>query len=147
MDRQLQPEKLKNPPADKPDSRQAEMDSRHRESLDWRNTVRAEDLKWRQTTRREDTEVREAARREDGEWRELTRKEDKEWREGLRREDREWRAEVRTEDRQHRLRSERITKRCHALSAAAFASKPGSSLESILALAQQFEDWLNSEDK
>ena len=101
------------------------MDARHRENLAWRNSVRAEDLEWRHTTRREDAELRESVRRED----------------------REWRAEVRTEDRQHRLRSERITKRCHALSAAAFASKPGSSLESILALAQQFEDWLNGEDK
>jgi hypothetical protein len=136
MDRQSQPEKLENPPAQKPDSRQAEMDARHRESLAWRNSVRAEDLDWRQSTRRQDAELRETGR-----------KEDKEWREGLRREDREWRAEVRTEDRQHRLRSERITKRCHALSAAAFASKPGSSLESVLALAQKFEDWLNGEEK
>jgi hypothetical protein len=100
------------------------MDARHLENIGWRNGVRTEDLEWRQSTRRED----------------------KEWREGLRREDREWRAEVKTEDRQHRLRSERITKRCHALSAAAFASKPGSSPESILALAQQFEDWLNGKD-
>lgn len=114
MDKQSQPEKREMRPAGNPDSRQAEMDARHRESLAWRNTARAEDLDWRQAARRED---------------------------------REWRAEVRTEDRQHRLRSERITKRCHALSAAAFASKPGSSLESVLALAQKFEDWLNSEDK
>jgi len=31
--------------------------------------------------------------------------------------------------------------------AAAQASKAGGSLEAILALARQFEDWLNSEDK
>lgn len=133
--------------ADKSDSRQTELDARYRESLAWRNSVRSEDVDWRQTTRRQDVEVREAGRKEDKEWRELTRKEDKVWREVIRREDRDWRAEVREEDRQHRLHIERVTKRCHALAAAAYASKPGSSSDAIVALAKQFEAWLNSKDK
>jgi hypothetical protein len=142
-----QTEKRLSRPADKPDSRQTEMDARYQEGVVWRNSVRTEDLEWRKATRREDGEVREASRREDKEWRELTRKEDKEWREVMRREDLEWRAVVRSEDQQHRLRTERVTIRCQALSAAAQASRTDSSLEAILALARQFEDWLNSEDK
>src|SRR5579862_2199055 len=110
-----QTEKRLSRPADKPDSRQTEMDARYQAGLVWRNSVRTEDV----------------------EWRKATRKEDKEWREVVRREDLEWRAEVRSEDDQHRLRTERILKRCHALSAAAQASKAGSSLEAILALARQ----------
>jgi hypothetical protein len=45
------------------------------------------------------------------------------------------------------MRVQRLTNRCHALVAAAQASKPSSSLEEILGLAQQFESWLNREDK
>jgi hypothetical protein len=142
-----QTEKRPSRPADKPDSRQTEMDARYQEGVVWRNSVRTEDLEWRKATRREDGEVREASRREDREWRESTRKEDKEWREVMRREDLEWRAEVRSEDQQHRQRTERIAKRCAALAAAAQTSKVDSSLDAILALARQFEDWLNSQDK
>jgi len=43
--------------------------------------------------------------------------------------------------------TQRLTNRCHALVAAALASKPSSSLEEILGLAQQFESWLNRADK
>jgi hypothetical protein len=136
MDRQEpQPEKRESRPGTKSDTRQTDMDARYQEGVSWRNTVRTDDVEWRQTTRKEDRE-----------WRQMTRSEDLEWREGMRREDREWRAEVRDEDRQHRLRSERVTKRCHALAAAAYASKPGSSPKDILALAQQFENWLSSDD-
>jgi|SRR5579872_6547213 len=118
-------EKRPSRSADKPDSRQSEMDARYQAGLVWRNSVRTEDV----------------------EWRKAMRKEDKEWREVVRREDLEWRAEVRSEDNQQRLRTERVTKRCQALSAAAQASRAGSSLEAILALARQFEDWLDSEDR
>jgi hypothetical protein len=120
-----QTEKRPSRPADKPDSRQSEMDARYQAGLVWRNSVRTEDV----------------------EWRKAMRKEDKEWREVVRREDLEWRAEVRSEDNQHRLRTERIAKRCAALAAAAQTSKVDSSLDAILALARQFEDWLNSQDK
>lgn len=131
--REIQPEKRESRPGTKSDPRQTDPDARYQEGLAWRNTVRTDDVEWRQTTRREDRE-----------WRQTTRSEDLQWREVMRREDREWRAEVRDEDRQHRQRTERISTRCHALTAAAYASKPGSSLEAILALAQQFEGWLNS---
>lgn len=152
-----QNEKPISRPADKPDPRHV-MDTRYQEGITWRNGVRTEDVEWRTVVRREDVEVRETARKEDKEWREVTRKEDKEWREVMRREDLEWREIMRREDlewrtgarsddRQYRLRTERIMKRCAALSAAAQTSKGGSSLDAILALAQQLEDWLNSEDR
>ena len=136
MDKNLQTEKPALRPLHKPDPRQTELDARYQESVAWRNTVRTEDVESRKATRREDVAARESAR-----------KEDKEWREVMRMEDVKWRAEVRSEDHQHRLRTERLTKRCHALVAAAETSKAGSSLEEILGLAQQLESWLNREDK
>ena len=114
-------EKRESRPMDKPNMRQAELDARH-EGIAWRNAVRKEDKEWRETTREEDKVLRATVRAED----------------------KTWRAQVRDEDDLHRLRTERTTKRCCALSVAAEASKAGASPEAILSLAKQFEDWLNS---
>jgi len=49
------------------------------------------------------------------------------------------------EDNDHRSRTERVTKRCCALAAAAQSSKPGTAPESIFALAKAYEQWLDRE--
>jgi len=107
---------------DKQEARLAEMDSRHQETITWRNTVRAEDTAWRQTTREED----------------------KVWRETLREEDKVWRQSLRDEDKAWRMRTERTALRCCSLTAAAQSAQPGTSPEEIFSRARKFEEWLNS---
>ena len=106
---------------DKQDARQAEMDTRHHDSIAWRNSVREKDLEWRQTVRSED----------------------KEWRQMVREEDKAWRSQLRNEDNDNRVRTERTTKRCCALAAAAQSSKAGTSPDAIFALAKTYEEWLD----
>jgi hypothetical protein len=96
---------------EKQEARQAEMDARHQDNIDWRNTVRKEDTEWRRT---------------------------------IRDEDKAWRVQLRKEDTEHRSRTERTSKRCCALSAAAQVSKPGTPTAEIFDLAVKFEVWLNS---
>ena len=119
---------------DKPESRQTEMDARHQDAINWRNTVRAEDKDWRETLRDEDKA-----------WRQLIRAEDLGWRQSTRDEDKAWRAQAKIDDSEHRLRMERANKRCCALTAAVQSCKPGTSPEQIFALAKTYEAWLNSE--
>ena len=126
---------------DKQEVRQAEMDARHNDAIAWRNTVRAEDKDWRETIRTEDKEWRLTAREEDKAWRESERN----WRQMIRDDDAIWRAQNRAEDNDHRGRTELVTKRCCALTAAAHSSKPGTSPESIFALAKLYEEWLDRE--
>jgi hypothetical protein len=85
----------------------------------------------------------DARRNDDVAWRTTVRAEDKNWRETIRAEDREWRLTVRDEDKSWRARTEIVTKRCCALSAAAQSSKPGTSPEAIFALAKLYEEWLD----
>jgi hypothetical protein len=126
---------------DKQEGRQAEIDARHGDAITWRNTVRAEDKGWRETIRAEDKEWRLTAREEDKAWRESERN----WRQMIRDDDATNRAQNRAEDNDHRRRTELVTKRCCALAAAAQSSKPGTSPESIFALAKLYEEWLNRE--
>jgi hypothetical protein len=119
---------------DKQEARQAEMDTRHQETITWRNTVRGEDTSWRQTTRDEDKA-----------WRETLREEDKVWRQSLRDEDKAWRESMRDDDKAWRMRSERTAIRCCSLTAAAQSAQPGTSAEEIFSRARKFEDWLNSQ--
>lgn len=126
---------------DKQEGRQVEMDARHSDAITWRNTVRAEDKDWRETIRREDKEWRLTAREEDKAWRESERN----WRQMIRDDDATWRAQNRAEDNDRRRRTELVTKRCCALTAAAQSSKPGTSSESIFALAKVYEEWLDRE--
>jgi len=124
---------------DKQEARQAEVDARHSESINWRNTVRAEDKSWRETIRAEDREWRQTVRDEDKAWRES----EKNWRQMVREEDANFRIQSRAEDNAHRARTETLTKRCCALSAAAQSSKPGTPPESVFALAKLYEEWLD----
>jgi hypothetical protein len=124
---------------DKQETRQAEMDARYDDSITWRNTVRGEDKNWRETIRAEDREWRLTVREEDKSWRES----EKNWRQAIRDDDAIFRTQSRAEDNAHRARSEIVTKRCCALSAAAQSSKPGTSPENIFALAKLYEEWLD----
>jgi hypothetical protein len=124
---------------DKQEVRQAEMDARHSDSITWRNTVRAEEKTWRETIRAEDKEWRLTVREEDKSWRES----EKNWRQTIRDEDAIFRSQSRVEDKEHRSRSEVLTKRCCALSAAAQSSIPGTLAEDIFALAKRYEEWLD----
>lgn len=108
---------------EKQEGRQAEVDARQSDAITLRNTARAEDKEWRETIRTED----------------------REWRLAVREEDKAWRTQNRTEDNAHRGRTELVTKRCCALAAAAQSSKPGTSPESIFALAKVYEEWLDRE--
>ncbi len=85
----------------------------------------------------------DARRSDDIAWRTTVRAEDKNWREAIRAEDKEWRQMVREEDKSWRARTEIVTKRCCALSAAAQSSKPGASSKDIFALAKLYEEWLD----
>jgi hypothetical protein len=98
----------------------------------------------KQEKRKEDMDKQEKRQADMNEWRDTARKEDKVWRRRVRKEDIEWRERVRQEDTEYRLRNERTAKRCCALSAAAQSSQRGTPLEEIFALAEEFENWLNS---
>jgi hypothetical protein len=124
---------------DKQEARQAEMDARHNDGLTWRNTVRAEDKSWRETVRAEDREWRLTVREEDKSWRES----EKTWRQAIREDDASLCVQSRADDHEHRSRAEIVAKRCCALTAAAQSSKPGTSPETIFALARRYEEWLD----
>ena len=104
-------------------SRQAEMDARHYDGINWRNTVRVEEKEWRERLRNQDLV----------------------WREKMRDEDLVWRQTGRDEEIGYHERSERTAKRCCALSAAVQSSKPGTAPDKIFELARAYEDWLNSQ--
>lgn len=124
---------------DKQETRQAEMDARYEDGITWRNNVRAEDRNWRETIRAEDKEWRLTVREEDKSWRES----EKNWRQTTRDDEAALRTQSRSEDNEHRARTEIVTKRCCALSAAAQSCKPGTSPENIFALAKLYEEWLD----
>jgi hypothetical protein len=116
---------------DKPEQRQAEANARHKESQAVADARHKESNEWRDTVRKEDKV-----------WRKRVREEDREWRDKARAEDGAWRDKVRQEDIDHRLRNERTTARCAALSAAVLSSKQGTPPDEVFALARKFEEWV-----